>query len=68
MGKKYSHDLNDWVVDQIPRKVRHAMHEIGWNVWGIYEVCREGISLEKRGKLTKETGTAKQLTQQPKGE
>lgn len=49
---KYSWDLNDWVIEQIPKPINEAMSKVGWNALGVYEVVKEGIALEKKGKLT----------------
>ncbi|KKL78707.1 hypothetical protein LCGC14_2022170 [marine sediment metagenome] len=51
-NKTYSWDLNDWVMGQIPSHTRQALFQEGWNVFGIYELVKEGIALEKKGILT----------------
>ena len=53
MGKKqiYSFELLDWVKNQLPDEIVKAIRDTGWNVFGIYELVKEGLSLEKREKL-----------------
>ena len=51
---RYSWDLSDWVMGQIPSHIRQAILYKGWNVFGIHELVKEGIALEKKGKLSPE--------------
>jgi hypothetical protein len=48
---KYSYSLNDWVMSQVPDSILEEMSRWGWNAFGIYETIKEGIKLEKNGKL-----------------
>lgn len=49
MGKKlYTYDLNDRVNEQLPKCVRDAMNNSGWNALGIYELVKDEIEKGKR--------------------
>ncbi len=53
MTKKiYSYELAKWVESQVPSEIIRAMLNDGWNVFGIYELVKEGLSLERKGNLT----------------
>ena len=47
----YSFELYDWVKERLPKKIIQAMHKTGWNSFGIYELVKEGISLERKCNL-----------------
>jgi hypothetical protein len=49
--KIYSFKLHDWAMAQLPFEIAQAMRKNAWNVFGIYEMVKEGLSLEKRKKL-----------------
>lgn len=53
MSKKriYSFKLTDWIKERLPKKIIQAMHETGWNAFGIYELVKEGILLDKKNNL-----------------
>uniref|UniRef100_A0A6M3KFH9 Uncharacterized protein n=1 Tax=viral metagenome TaxID=1070528 RepID=A0A6M3KFH9_9ZZZZ len=48
--KRYSWELNDWVIEQLPKQLRESFFHTGWNVFGIYELVKEGLALEKANK------------------
>lgn len=54
MSKKhiYSFALYDWVKEQLPKEIIQAMHDTGWNAFGIYELVKEGRSLQEKRNLT----------------
>ncbi len=56
MGEKvkkkiYSWDLDGWVKSQLPQAIKDAMNRTGWNTFGIYEMVKEGLALERKGRL-----------------
>ena len=53
MKKKiYSWKVSDYIVDRLPIEIIRAMNETGWNVFGIYELVKESLKLEKENKIT----------------
>jgi hypothetical protein len=54
--KIYSYSLAALVESQIPAPIREAMNKLGWNAFGIYELVRDEIRIEKR--RLKEVGNA----------
>lgn len=54
MSKKqiYSFELYDWIKEQLPKEIIQAMYDTGWNAFGIYELVKEGRSLQQKGNLT----------------
>jgi len=60
MRKKYiySFELTHWVESYIPTEIIQAMLNHGWNVFGIYELVKEGFSLERKGNLTSRSSRA----------
>ena len=48
----YSFELYDWVKEQLPKEIIQAMHDTGWNPFGIYELVKEGLSLKPKRNLT----------------
>ena len=53
MAKKklYSVEFQDWVEAQLSPEMVRVMHKNGWNVFGVYELVKAGLSLERRGKF-----------------
>ena len=45
---RYSDELDRRVNAQIPGLILQAMHRLGWNALGIYELVAEEIKREKR--------------------
>lgn len=50
MAKKYSLDADDYVRRALPEEILAAFYDSGWNAWGIYELCKEALSLDKKHK------------------
>ena len=49
--KIYSFEIYDWVQERLPPEIRQVLHDTGWNSFGIYELIKAGLSLERRDKL-----------------
>jgi len=48
----YSWKLKSWIDSQIPEEIKLAMVSNGWNSFGIYELVKRGLSLERKNNLT----------------
>lgn len=47
---RYTQEIGDKIDTLIPKKVREALHEYGWNELGIYEAVKQAIKeVKKRG-------------------
>ena len=51
--KRYSYALTAWLMNRVPADISRSLTRNGWNVFGVYELVKEGIALEKKGKLSK---------------
>jgi hypothetical protein len=51
--KMYSCELSDIVEAKLPKPIRDAMKQTGWNAFGIYELVRRELAEEKKRTKTK---------------
>jgi hypothetical protein len=47
---QYSREAHEKVVNQLPIQITRAMHSCGWNVFGIYELVRDELKKERKGR------------------
>lgn len=44
----YSWNLSDWINERLPNEIKEAMKNTGLNSFGIYELVKEGIAIERK--------------------
>jgi len=51
--KVYSYEVQDAILARIPPSIIKAMSNVGWNIFGFYEVMEEELKKEKKAKKVK---------------